>query len=67
MNLINPKFILRNHLAQAAIDKAQLDDFSEIATLLQILSHPYDEQMQFNAYAEPPPDGIEAVAVSCSS
>ena len=67
MNLVNPKFVLRNHLAQVAIDKAKQHDFSEIQTLLKILSNPYDEQLEYDAYAMPPPPDIERVEVSCSS
>lgn len=67
MNGINPKFILRNHLAQAAIDKAQQHDYSEIKLLHHLLSKPYDEQAEFNAYALPPPADLDKVEVSCSS
>ena len=67
MNLVNPKYVLRNHLAQVAIDKAKQHDFSEIQTLLKILSNPYDEQLEYDAYAMPPPPDIERVEVSCSS
>ena len=67
MNRVNPKFILRNHLAQNAIEKAQNDDFSEIEKLLHILSSPYEEQSEYEVYAKPPPPGINPVEVSCSS
>jgi uncharacterized protein YdiU (UPF0061 family) len=67
MNRVNPKYILRNHLAQAAIEKAQQNDFSEVATLLQVLSHPFDEQKAFESYAKPPPADMQQIAVSCSS
>ncbi|ANI99536.1 hypothetical protein A8O14_05175 [Polynucleobacter wuianus] len=67
MDLINPKYILRNHLAQVAIDKAKHHDFSEITTLLEILSKPYDEQSAHERYAMPPPPDLEKVEVSCSS
>ena len=67
MNHINPKFILRNHLAQTAIEKAQRDDFSEVEKLLQILSHPYDEQADFETYSKPPSLDMQHIAVSCSS
>jgi len=67
MNLVNPKYILRNHLAQAAIDKAQQHDFSEVTLLMNILSKPYDEQPEHEVYAAPPPANLERVAVSCSS
>jgi uncharacterized protein YdiU (UPF0061 family) len=67
MNRINPKYILRNHLAQVAIEKAQQDDFSEVATLLRMLSNPFDEQENFEAYSEPPPFSMQKIEVSCSS
>lgn len=67
MNQINPKYILRNHLAQVAIEKAQQNDFSEVDTLLKILSKPFDEQEAFDDYSKPPPLDMQRVAVSCSS
>ena len=67
MNLVNPKYILRNHLAQIAIEKAIQHDFSEIKRLHELLSKPYDEQVEFEAYAMPPPPDLERVEVSCSS
>ena len=67
MNRINPKYILRNHLAQAAIEKAQQDDFSEVTTLFKILSNPFAEQEGFEAYSNPPPLMMQKIAVSCSS
>jgi uncharacterized protein YdiU (UPF0061 family) len=67
MNSINPKFILRNYLAQTAIEKAQQDDFTEITTLLKVLRHPYDEQAEYERYANAPPLDLQKMAVSCSS
>ena len=67
LNRTNPKYILRNHLAQAAIEKAQNGDFSEVNRLLAVLSNPHKEQEQFNAYAEPPPKHLNDIQVSCSS
>ena len=67
MNTVNPKYILRNHLAQAAIEKAQRKDFSEVAKLLSILERPFDEQDQYQEYAAPPPPDLESIEVSCSS
>ena len=68
MNRANPKYVLRNHLAQAAIEKAeQQRDFSEIDKLLKLLQHPFDEQPEHEAYAAPPPDWAKDIAVSCSS
>ena len=67
MNIVNPKYILRNHLAQAAIEKAQQHDFSEVAKLLSILENPFDEQEQYQEYANPPTPDLELIEVSCSS
>jgi uncharacterized protein YdiU (UPF0061 family) len=67
MNQVNPKYILRNHLAQHAIEQAQKQDFSEVSKLLEILSRPFDEQLEFDAYSLAPPPHLDAVEVSCSS
>lgn len=44
MNLANPKYVLRNYMAQLAIDQADLGDFSLVDELYQLLKKPYDEQ-----------------------
>ena len=67
MNAANPKYILRNYLAQTAIEKAQNKDFSEIAKLLAILEKPFDEQPENEQYADLPPDWANDLEVSCSS
>ena len=67
MNLVNPKYVLRNYLAQTAIEKAQQKDFSEIDRLLTLLHNPYMDQPGMDAYAAPPPNWGKHVAVSCSS
>ena len=67
MNVVNPKYVLRNHLAQAAIEKAQRHDFSEVATLLEVITNPFSEQLENEQYALPPPPDLAKVSVSCSS
>ena len=67
MKQANPKYVLRNHLAQTAIEKAQAGDFAEIETLRALLSRPFDEHPGAEAYAAPAPAGTHAVEVSCSS
>ena len=67
MNQVNPKYVLRNHLAQIAIERAQQKDFSEVSKLLNILSNPFDEQPDYESYASAPPANLDAVEVSCSS
>ncbi|KXB29746.1 hypothetical protein AT959_17630 [Dechloromonas denitrificans] len=63
----NPKYVLRNWLAEVAIRQAKAGDFSEVQRLLACLRHPYDEQPEFEAYAALPPDWANGLAVSCSS
>jgi len=67
MDQTNPKYILRNYLAQVAIEKAQNKDFSEVARLLQVLERPFDEQPENESYAALPPDWASELEVSCSS
>ena len=68
MGSVNPKYVLRNHLAETAIRRARDDaDYSEIARLQQCLAQPFDEQPQFEAYADLPPDWASRLSVSCSS
>ena len=63
----NPKFVLRNHLAEMAIRQAQAGDFSEIETLHNLLKSPFDEHPGFEAYADLPPDWAGQLEISCSS
>ncbi len=67
MNRVNPKYVLRNYLAQVAIDKAAQKDFSEVLRLLHVLQQPFDEQPEHEAYAASPPAGAARIEVSCSS
>nr|WP_277187549.1 YdiU family protein [Caballeronia sp. BR00000012568055] len=67
MNRVNPKYVLRNHLAEQAIRQAAQKDFTEVARLLDVLRYPYDEQPQYEAYAGLPPDWASDLEVSCSS
>lgn len=68
MDSVNPKYILRNYLAQIAISQAeQQRDFSEIDRLLHLLSRPFDEQPEMESYAAPAPEWARKLEVSCSS
>jgi uncharacterized protein YdiU (UPF0061 family) len=63
----NPKYVLRNHLAEIAIRKAKSGDFSEVNTLLTLLQSPFDEHPEHDAYAQLPPDWASSIEISCSS
>jgi len=68
MDAVNPKYVLRNYLAQHAITAAtERHDYTEIDRLLACLRRPFAEQPEMDAYAAPPPAGSGQVMVSCSS
>jgi uncharacterized protein YdiU (UPF0061 family) len=66
MNRVNPKYVLRNYLAQTAIEKAQQKDFSEIDRLFTLLQNPYSDQPGMDSYSAPPPNWGKHLSVSCS-
>jgi len=68
MDQVNPKYVLRNYLAQNAIHAAtERRDYKEIERLLELLRTPFTEQPGKGRYAESPPDWGKRLAVSCSS
>ena len=67
MAAVNPKYVLRNYLAQQAIDKAEVGDYKELEQLAEILRKPFEEQPEFEDYAKMPPDWGKRISVSCSS
>ena len=68
MKQVNPKYILRNYMAEVAIQKAtNEEDYSEIDRLFKLLQNPFDEQPEFEAYAGFPPQWSQEISVSCSS
>ncbi len=68
MNRVNPKYVLRNYLAEEAIRRAtEARDYGEIDRLLKLLRDPFAEQPERERYAAPPPPWGKELVVSCSS
>lgn len=67
MRAANPKYILRNYLAQQAIEAAEQGDYEPVRELHAVLSRPFDEQPGMERYAQRPPEWGKHLEISCSS
>ena len=71
MNVVNPKYVLRNYMSQLAIDAANDGDYKLINELFQLLKKPYDEQPANEKWFAKRPDWarnkIGCSMLSCSS
>jgi uncharacterized protein YdiU (UPF0061 family) len=63
----NPKYVLRNYMAQEAIAAAQAKDFSVLAAMQSVLESPFDEHPPYDSWAGFAPDWAADISVSCSS
>jgi len=63
----NPTFVLRNYHAQTCIDEAENGNFDTFRRYLAVLSSPFGENEQEQAFAKNPPDSQKGLALSCSS
>lgn len=67
MKLANPRIVLRNYLAQKAIEHAEQDDIDMLSQLHQAIRDPYSDDPQYNEMAALPPDWGKRLEISCSS
>ncbi|CAI5785317.1 Selenoprotein O [Podarcis lilfordi] len=69
MNSNNPKYILRNYIAQNAIEAAENGDFVEVRKVLRLLEKPYEDNLEcYNEATEDPEvEEVGAAAAECSS
>lgn len=71
MNAVNPKYVLRNYMAQMAIDSAEKGDYSLVEELYSLLKQPYSEQENMQKWFARRPDWarhkIGCSMLSCSS
>jgi len=63
----NPRFVLRNHLAEETIQAAKLGDFSLLQNLQTVLERPFDAHPDHAALANFPPAWASSISISCSS
>ena len=69
MQRVNPKYILRNWIAQQAIEKTEKNDFSELRLVLEVLQNPYVDNHEANirGFSSESPKWAKKLRVSCSS
>lgn len=67
MHAVNPLYVLRNYLAQQAIEAAEQGDYGPVRELHAVLSQPFEAQVGMARYAERPPQWGKHLEISCSS
>lgn len=67
MKTVNPKYVLRNYIAEEAISDAYQGDFIKVNNILGLISQPFEEHKGFERYAETTPEAGQNIPLSCSS
>ena len=64
---VNPKYILKNHILQEAIEKAEIYDFSMVEDLLKVALSPFEEHKELEYLCKSAPIESKNIKLSCSS
>jgi uncharacterized protein YdiU (UPF0061 family) len=67
MTQVNPKYILRTHLAEEVIQQVSKGNFTLVDDWMKLLADPFAEHPQFDAWAQPPSEQDKGICLSCSS
>ncbi|HEY0614487.1 MAG TPA: protein adenylyltransferase SelO family protein, partial [Candidatus Elarobacter sp.] len=67
MRAVNPKYVLRNWVAQQAIEACEAGDDAVVRDVLGVLRAPFDEHPEHDRWAQPAPPEYRSLSVSCSS
>jgi uncharacterized protein YdiU (UPF0061 family) len=67
MDRVNPLYIPRNHLVEAALDAATDGDLVPFERLLDVVTHPFDERPGLEAYTQPAPDDFGPYQTFCGT
>ena len=67
MLAVNPKYVLRNWVAQDVIQNAETRHYALVDQVREVLDAPFDEHPAMERYAEGPPEWAQGIEVSCSS
>ena len=67
MKSVNPKYVLKNYIAQEIIEEVEAGSSKKLGEWLKILYAPFDEHEEFHKYSRPTPPEHKNYEVSCSS
>jgi uncharacterized protein YdiU (UPF0061 family) len=67
MRAVNPKYVLRNWVAQEAIEACDAGDDTVVNAVYEVLRRPYDEHPEHAGWAQTAPPRYRDLSVSCSS
>lgn len=67
MNAVNPLYIPRNHKVEEALEAATGGDMQPYRTLLEVVTHPFDERSDWEAYARPAPESNGRYVTFCGT